>query len=128
MEKTLSRHRYPLRSLAADYARAATGLILTAGPLFLGDIFISLRIVLIVLVILFSFFGLRTFARRALIIELDEQGVRASGPFAKTIAWSDLKDIRVNFFSTRRDQEKGWMQLRLIGSGNWRSTPTRHPS
>ena len=69
------------------------------------------------LALVFLFFGLRTFVRRALTIELCGQGVRARGPFAKSIAWKDLKDVRLNFFSTRRDHEKGWMQLRLMGGG-----------
>ncbi len=117
-EMPLSTHRYPSRSLWADYARAGTGLILTAGPLFLGDIFITLRIILIVLVFVFFFFGLRAFVRRAQMIELSGQGICARGPFAKTIAWADLQDLRLNFYSTRRDHETGWMQLHLTGASN----------
>jgi len=117
MQTPLSSHRYPTRSLTADYARTAIGLLLTAGPLFLGDIIMALRIILIVSVFIFLIFGLRTFVRRALTVELFDQGIRARGLFTKSIDWQDLKDVRLNFFSTRRDHEKGWMQLRLIGSG-----------
>jgi len=118
MEMPISRHRYPVRSLWADYARAGTGLILTAGPLFLGDIFLVLRIILIVSIFVFFFFGLRTFIRNTLMIELSSQGICARGPFAKApftrmIAWADLQDLRLNFYSTRQDHEVGWMQLCL---------------
>jgi hypothetical protein len=116
MDKVLSRHHYPPRALAADFARSAIGLILTAGPLFLGDLIFAVRIILIVLSLVFLIYGLRTFRRRAVTIELCDQGVRATGPFAASIAWQDLKDVRLNYFSTRKDREKGWMQLHLSGN------------
>jgi len=116
MDKVLSRHQYPPRALAADFTRSAIGLILTTGPLFFGDLLIAVRIILIVLSLVFLIYGLRTFMRRAVTIELCDQGVRATGPVAASIAWRDLKDVRLNYFSTRKDREKGWMQLHLSGN------------
>jgi hypothetical protein len=50
-------------------------------------------------------------------IELDEAGIRASGPLGAAIRWADLRVLRLDYYSTRRDQEEGWMQLRLRGGG-----------
>jgi hypothetical protein len=46
-------------------------------------------------------------------IELDEDGIRARGPLGAAIRWEDLRSLRLDYFSTRRDGEGGWMQLRL---------------
>ena len=49
------------------------------------------------------------------VIEISDMGVRASGPLGATIAWEDLRDVRLRYYSTRRDRERGWMDLRLKG-------------
>jgi hypothetical protein len=46
-------------------------------------------------------------------IELDEAGIRASGPLGAAIRWEHLRSLRLDYYSTRRDREGGWMQLRL---------------
>ncbi len=113
MNDTPSLYRYPPRALVGDYVRSACGLILTAGPLFLGDILLSVRIVLIVVAFLFFAFGLRTLIRQAVTVEMRDRGILVRGPLGRGIEWRDLDDMRLSFFSTRRDRETGWMQLRL---------------
>jgi hypothetical protein len=50
-------------------------------------------------------------------IELDETGIRVTGPVvglqSAAIRWADLCLLRLDYYSTRRDGEGGWMQLRL---------------
>ena len=50
-------------------------------------------------------------------VELDDSGIRVRGPaFLRpraAIRWEDLRSLRLDYFSTRRDGEGGWMQLRL---------------
>ena len=58
------------------------------------------------------YFG-RTVCRQLTHIELDEAGIRAKGPLGAAIRWEDLRSLRLDYFSTRRDGEGGWMQLRL---------------
>ncbi len=113
MNEAVARYRYPPRALVGDYLRSACGLILTAGPLFLGDILLSVRIILIVVAFLFLAFGLRTFVRQAVTVEMRDRGILVRGPLGRGIEWRDLDDMRLSFFSTRRDRETGWMQLRL---------------
>ena len=45
--------------------------------------------------------------------KLDETGIRASGPLGAALRWEDLRSLRLDYYSTRRDREGGWMQLRL---------------
>ena len=105
--------RYPVRALAADYARAGTG-----GALFLGAL-AGLEPTLVVGgflaagAALFLVYFARTVCRQLTRIELDEAGIRARGPLGAAIRWDELRALRLDYYSTRRDQEEGWMQLRL---------------
>ena len=62
------------------------------------------------------YFG-RTVCRQLTHIELDETGIRVMGPavglLSAAIRWADLCSLRLDYYSTRRDGEGGWMQLRL---------------
>ena len=123
--QVLSTHGYPVRALAGDYFRTSIGLILTAGPLFFPGLVDALKVILFLLALVFLIFGFRTMIRQATTVLLCKQGIRTeravasrwlptTGP-ATDIAWRDLRRMRLKYFSTRRDGEKGWMQLRLDG-------------
>jgi hypothetical protein len=101
--------RYRKSALYKDYARSAIGLILTAGPLFLEDIVFGLWIILIVVAFLFLLFGLRTAVRQAVAVELGGESIRLRGPISRVIPWRELSEFRLDYFSTRRDREDGWM-------------------
>jgi hypothetical protein len=111
----MSRHRYPAASLAADYARGGVGLLLTAGPLLAVPVHPVIGWFLGGAALLFGAFVARTGLRHATVIETDEQGIAAHGPIRKAIAWPALRDVRLRYYSTRRDREQGWMQLTLRG-------------
>ena len=67
--------------------------------------------------LLFLVYFARTVCRQLTHIELDEAGIRVRGPavglLSAAIRWADLCLLRLDYYSTRRDGEGGWMQLRL---------------
>ena len=105
--------RYPARSLAADYLRAGVGIVLSLAPLALMQPALVVASLLAAAAALFLVYFARTVCRHLTRIELDEAGVRASGPLGASIRWAELCSLRLDYYSTRRDQEGGWMQLRL---------------
>jgi len=111
----MSDHRYTLASLTPDYIRAGVGVVLTAGPLVLVRPIPALALVLGVLAALFVLFAARTAIRHATTIQLTNAGIRALGPLGGAIGWADLTRVDLRYYSTRRDRDKGWMQLRLRG-------------
>jgi hypothetical protein len=112
----MSRHRYPLQALLKDDVKAALGLAVSATPLFfVGNISVTIFFIFLALTILFLVFAVRTALRHMTVIEISDMGVRASGPLGATIAWEDLRDVRLRYYSTRRDRERGWMDIRLKG-------------
>ena len=113
----VSRHRYPLSALSADYIRGVVGVLLTAGPLLAVVVLPIIGWLLAAAAVLFSFFLARTALRHVTVIEIDDHGIAARGPVGWTIPWSALTDLRLRYYSTRRDREQGWMQLTLRGRG-----------
>lgn len=113
----MSAHRYSASGLAADYCRAGIGFLATAGPLALLGPTGWLVHVLASLAVLFGVFAVRTLIRQLTAYEATEAGLRVSGPIGFDLAWSDVSDVRLEYYSTRRDRGRGWMQLRVRGAG-----------
>lgn len=109
--------RYPGRALAAEYLRGGLGLAATAGPLAFVDPAPAVAWILAALAALFLVYCARTVRRQLTTIELNETGIRARGPLGAGIRWDELRSIELDYYSTRRDREGGWMQLKLRGAG-----------
>jgi hypothetical protein len=107
--------RYPWRSLASDYAQSGIGLVLTAAPMALTRPAPVVVWILGAAALLFLVYFGRTVCRQLTRIELDEAGIRAVGPMGGAIRWDALRELRLDYYTTRRDGEEGWMQLRLRG-------------
>ena len=105
--------RYSWRSLLPDFAGSGIGLVLSLGPLAFVRPAGPVAWVLAAAALLFLVYFGRTVCRQLTHIQLDEAGIRARGPLGAAIRWEDLRSLRLDYFSTRRDGEGGWMQLRL---------------
>jgi hypothetical protein len=112
----VSEFRYPVRVLTADYARAGTGAALFLASLAWLEPAPVIGGMLAAGAALFLVYFARTACRQLTRIELDEAGVRARGPLGAAIRWGELRSLRLDYYSTRRDQEEGWMQLKLRGA------------
>lgn len=110
-------HRYNRGAIAGDYARAVAGLTLTGAPVLLLDPGAIMTTLLLAGVLLFAAFALRTAQRHLTAFGVTDDAIVAHGPFGGTLAWRDLRKIKLNYYSTRRDRGRGWMQLTLKGRG-----------
>jgi hypothetical protein len=112
-----SRHSYPLHALARDYAGAAAGFGISAGLLLFAHVAVPVAWFLGGSTALFLVYFARTVCRHLTRIELDETGIRAAGPAmmasGASIRWDGLCALRLDYYSTRADRERGWMQLKL---------------
>jgi hypothetical protein len=110
-------HRYPRRALVGDFLRAGLGLAVTAGPALAVPATSVAQFVLVPLAVLFLVFGVRTWQRSVAVIAVTARDISLSAPWQARLAWSNLKAVRLNYFSTRFDRTGGWMQLMLKGHG-----------
>ncbi|MBT7363636.1 MAG: hypothetical protein HN821_02500 [Rhodospirillaceae bacterium] len=109
----MTSHRYTPRALNADLLRAGIGLFCCLVPLAAVDFGTVMTLVFAIPAALFAIFGLRTWRHRSVTVHLDADGISTEGPGATRIAWRDLGGLKLSYFSTRRDREPGWMQLKL---------------
>jgi hypothetical protein len=66
---------------------------------------------------LFAAYGAHTALRSVTRIVVSEDAISATGPRSATVRWRELERMRLDYYSTRRDGAKGWMQMRLGGGG-----------
>ena len=113
----VTRHRYPTRAMAADYARAVAGMVLAFGPLTLSNTVSVMVYILAALGTLFVVFGVRTVLRHMTRVDVSADQIRFEGPIGAGLRWRDLDAMTLKYYSTHRDREGGWMQLTLKGGG-----------
>lgn len=108
-----SRHHYEKQGLYGDYVRAAAGLLLTLGPVFATGATGTAAVILYGLAALFALFAIRTWLRQRTQVVVDSAGISTSGMRHVTVRWNALQRVKLSYFSTRRDRQRGWMQLIL---------------
>lgn len=109
--------RYDPRVLTGDYVRAGFGVALTWGPLLIVEAAPIMVYILFALGGVFAVFGIRTLIRQMTMIEVSGKGIQARGPAGRAVSWDDLNAMKLAYYSTRRDRQKGWMHLTLKGGG-----------
>jgi hypothetical protein len=111
-------HAYPNSAMVGDYLRAAAGFVPAAAIFAVPAAGVAATGVAASFAALFLLFGLRTALRHATHILTDETGMTAAGPLAATIRWAELEQVKLAYYSTRRDRRDGWMQLELAAGGS----------
>ena len=113
----MTEYRYPRRALGGDFARAGIGLAITLGPALVMPPLSLAQFILAPLALLFLAFGTRTWQRSVAVITVTARDISLSAPWQASLAWHNLKAVRLNYYSTRFDRSGGWMQLMLKGDG-----------
>jgi hypothetical protein len=108
--------RYPRGALVGDYLRSAAGIACTLGPLVFLQPAGALVWALAAGAAIFLLYLARTVCSSAFSLQLDEAGIRASGPLGAVIRWGELRLIRLEYYSTRSDRSDGWLNLVIEGA------------
>lgn len=107
--------RYPLRALWAEYARSAIGVGVVAFPLFTTSLGTTVKVILTGLLAIFLGYGIRTALRHATRYGHDDRGIFTSGPISRAIEWNDVVNLKLSYYTTKRDGTSGWWQLDIKG-------------
>ena len=115
-----NRWHYPRRAIALEYFYTVLGLTFTLLPLALVTPLQAVTGVLSGLAFLFFTFGIRTALRHNVFVEVSDSGITLgrmlNSSWGETIPWNEISELKLSYFSTRRDRHGGWMQLRLRGN------------
>ncbi len=68
---------------------------------------------LVVMGVIFAGYALWCFRRRNVRVAITEGGVEVGDKVRVGILWNDIEDVRLDFYTTRRDRDSGWMTLKL---------------
>jgi hypothetical protein len=112
-----SRHIYPSSAMVGDYLRAAAGLVPTGVLFATVPIGAAAGAVLGGFAAIFGVFALRTVLRHGTSVEMSDGELRAHGASHRIIRWDELDQMKLAYYSTRRDRRAGWMQLQLGAAG-----------
>jgi hypothetical protein len=112
----MTAYRYPRRVIVGDYLRAGAGLACTLVPLLAAGGQPVATVIFGGLAALFAVFAARTMIRQTTRIVLTDAGlerlaISTFGLGRVTVRWERIADVKLRYFSTRRDRERGWMQL-----------------
>jgi hypothetical protein len=110
-------HHYPADGLRGDYLRALAGVAICGLPLVVTPVHLIAVLILGILTMLFALYGARTWLRRMETVVIDDTGLTAGVLYRRNLHWHDLGQLKLRYFSTRRDRSGGWMQLVLRGKG-----------
>ena len=111
----MSSHHYPAKTVMGDYIRGGIGVAVCGGLLAATQNFTVFHYLLVAGLLLFGGFAFRTWQRHQTAYELSDEGIWANGPMSKVVRWSEITDIHLKYYSTRKDRKEGWFQLTLRG-------------
>lgn len=105
-------HRYPTRAMLPDYARAGVGLAALGALTLATDPSPLATGAFIVLGVLFAGLALQAGLRQRAAVDVSDAGIRML-PRGEELPWEALTDLRLGYFSLRRDGRRGWLELKL---------------
>ncbi|MCP4048610.1 MAG: hypothetical protein GY732_21750 [Gammaproteobacteria bacterium] len=105
--------QYPKGTFRWDCLRGFSGLSLASVLFLLGSPGVFVSVVLAGLAGLFLVFLYNAWRRTGQSFELGEDHLQRK-PDGRSIHWSDLSDLSLAYYTTRRDQQAGWLELTLI--------------
>jgi hypothetical protein len=111
----MSEMRYPIEALRGDYIRAGIGLLLTLPAALAIPLGSPANYVLLPAAALFLAFGWRTWRRQKTRIAVAADGISLFCSQRVSLPWTQIRTVRLSYFSTQRDRTGGWMQLTLKG-------------
>lgn len=109
----MSLHGYEKRAIIGDYVRGGVGFSVTAFPVAFAPMIGTFQIIFLLVSLVFAGFIFKTWLRAQTRFDVDDDGIRALGPFGKTIEWSSLSELDLRYYSTQKEKDKGWMHLVL---------------
>jgi hypothetical protein len=106
---------YPAGYFVRAYVRAGAGLACTLGAWYAIPVSGAATLIFAATAAAFVLYAAQIRLRQLTAVRWDGDGIDVDGPRPRRLPWSELRDVRLAYYSTRRDGENGWMQLKIRG-------------
>ena len=106
---------YPAGYFVRGYLRAAAGAACAFGTWYAIPASATASLVCVAVGTAFAVYGAQVGLRQSTTVRWDDEGIEIGGPRPRRLPWSELRDVRLTYYSTRRDGTNGWMQLKIRG-------------
>ena len=111
----MSIHRYRSASLMLDGLRCVVGLAVTVVPLAFLDVVWPLALILSVLGLVFAVFAVRLVLQLWTLIEVSDRGIASCGLVNQSVAWPELRSLKLARYAPPKRPSEGWYQLTIKG-------------
>ena len=106
---------YPAGYFIRAYVRAGAGLGCTLGAWYAILVSGAATLLFVATAAAFVLYAGQIRLRQLTVVRWDGDGIDVEGPLPRRLPWSELRDVRLAYYSTRRDGANGWMQLKIRG-------------
>ncbi len=105
--------RYGARAGLGNVVRGAMAALLCAVLLFATEPHQFVEWLLAAFAMIFTVFAVRALIKLKAQFELDAEAFCKVGDAANGVRWAELSEVRLDFYTTRRDRDSGWMTLQI---------------
>ncbi len=113
--KKIENFNYKFFSFSKDFFQTIIWFSFSLYLIFFLNISNYILYIVIVCLFLLSIFFIYTLIKNLTKIILTDEGILKKNPFQNIFfKWDDISEIKLKYYSTRRDKEKGWMILYLL--------------
>jgi hypothetical protein len=106
---------YPQAYFVRAYARSVIGLACILAAWYAIPPSGTASAICLLSAAAFILYAVQVRLRQSTEVRWDSEGIDIDGPRPRTLPWSELRDVRLAYYSTRRDGANGWMQLKIRG-------------
>ena len=113
-----SEHRYPVHVAYFAALRAMAGIAGSAALWLLAG-GLTVAVISAAGITVFVAYGVIAAGRAREVLTVSDAGISVQGWRRREISFAEIKALRLAYYSTRRDGEKGWMEL-IVKAGDRR--------
>ena len=116
----LTYHKYRISFLLTNYIKATIGIAISVFPIFILEAAGLIKYFLLLIFVIFILLLIKTIFNQMVTVFISNDSIEILELFIRKrkIKWDKVKKFELQYYSTRQDKEKGWMQLKVSDKKN----------
>ena len=116
----LTFHKYRISFLLTNYIKASIGIFVSVFPIFILEAAGIIKYFFVLIFAIFILLLIKTIFNQLVTVFISNDSIEIIEFFIKKrkIKWDKVNNFELQYYSTRQDKEKGWMQLKVSDKKN----------